>query len=120
MVQAVAIAPDGTWLATASWDKTARIWAADGTPRATLTGHKSPVTGVAIAPDGTWLATTSGDQTARIWAVNCPPAAGNGERASDAVRPAEAATPARGGSGGSQERRKRRPPKRRKRRPLGR
>jgi hypothetical protein len=91
VVQAVAIAPDGTWLATASWDKTARIWAADGTPRATLTGHKSPVTGVAIAPDGTWLATTSGDQTARIWAVDGPPAGGNGDRASDAVRPAEAA-----------------------------
>jgi hypothetical protein len=84
----------GTWLATVSWDGTARIWAADGTPRATLTGHKSPVTGVAIAPDGTWLATTSGDQTARIWAVDCPPAAGNGDRASDAVLPVEAATPA--------------------------
>src|SRR4029077_7978830 len=95
---------------TASWDKTARIWAADGTPRATLTGHKSPVTGVAIAPDGTWLATTSGDQTARIWAVDCPSAAGNGDRASDAVLPAKEETPAasevagaggpRGGGGG--------------------
>ena len=93
MVQAVAIAPDGTWLATASWDKTARIWAADGTPRATLTGHKSPVTGVAIAPDGTWLATTSGDQTARIWAVDRLPAGGNGERASDAVHAAEPPAP---------------------------
>ena len=28
-VTAVAIAPDGSWLATASADKTARIWAAD-------------------------------------------------------------------------------------------
>ncbi|HYV76621.1 MAG TPA: hypothetical protein VE979_00685, partial [Streptosporangiaceae bacterium] len=92
--EALAIALDGTWLATVSWDGTARIWAADGKPRATLTGHKSPVTGVAIAPDGTWLATTSGDQTARIWAVDCPPAAGNGDRASDAVLPVEAATPA--------------------------
>jgi WD40 repeat protein len=70
--EAVTIAPDGMWLATASWDKTARIWAADGTLRAALTGHKSPVTGVAIAPDGTWLATSSGDQTARIWAVDGP------------------------------------------------
>ena len=37
---AVAIAPDGTWLATASDDGTARIWdAATGAARATLTGH---------------------------------------------------------------------------------
>ena len=31
-VNAIAIAPGGTWLATASDDRTARIWAADGTP----------------------------------------------------------------------------------------
>jgi WD40 repeat protein len=28
----VAIAPDGTWLATAGGDRTARTWNADGTP----------------------------------------------------------------------------------------
>jgi len=38
--EAVAIAPDRTWLVTTSWDGTARIWAANGKPRATLTGHK--------------------------------------------------------------------------------
>ena len=72
-VGAVAIAPDGTWLATASDDRTARIWAADGTPRATLTGHDSAVRGVAIAPDGTWLATASDDRTARTWAADGTP-----------------------------------------------
>jgi WD40 repeat protein len=65
----VAIAPDGSWLVTAGADKKARIWAADGTARATLTGHAGRVTGVAIAPDGTWLATTSWDSTARVWAI---------------------------------------------------
>ena len=70
-VEQVAIAPDGTWLATASNDKTARIWTADGTARATLTGHKDWVTRVVIAPDGTWLAT--GDVgTVRIWAADVP------------------------------------------------
>ena len=68
-VEAVAIAPDGTWLATVSWDGTARTWAADGTHRATLTGHAGSVDAVAIAPDGTWLATGGDDQTARVWAA---------------------------------------------------
>ena len=67
-VTAVAIAPDGSWLATTSSDGTLRIWdAATGQPRATLTGHENPVTAVAIAPDGSWLATTSSDGTLRIW-----------------------------------------------------
>jgi WD40 repeat protein len=63
----VTISPDGTWLATIGWNRKARIWAADGTPRATLTGHDDEVRAVAISPDGTWLATASGDGTARIW-----------------------------------------------------
>jgi WD40 repeat protein len=72
----VAIAPDGTWLATAGDDGTARTWAADGTPRATLS-HGSSVTGVAIAPDGTWLATGGGDdRTVRIWAADGVPSSG--------------------------------------------
>ena len=67
-VDAVAIAPDGTWLASASCDGTVRIWdPATGQQRATLTGHTGAVTAVAIAPDGTWLATGSDDGTVRIW-----------------------------------------------------
>jgi WD40 repeat protein len=72
-VTAVAIAPDGSWLATTSADKTARIWAADGTARATLTGHRGRVTAVAISPDGSWLATASWDDTARIWVADADP-----------------------------------------------
>ena len=71
----MAIAPDGAWLVTSSLDGTARIWAPDGTARATLTGHTDALEAVAIAPDGTWLATASWDKTARIWAADGSPRA---------------------------------------------
>lgn len=79
MVLGVAISPDGTWIATASLDRTVRTWAADGTRRAVLTGHQAWVYRVAIFPDGTWLASTGGDRTVRIWAAD-------GTRAVTAIR----------------------------------
>jgi WD40 repeat protein len=67
-VNDVAFTPDGTHLATASGDGTARIWdTTTGTTLTTLTGHDHPVYGVAFSPYGTRLATTSHDGTARIW-----------------------------------------------------
>ena len=51
-VEAVAISPDGTWLVTGAGtlDGRARIWAANGTPRSTLTEHKFDVDAVATLP----------------------------------------------------------------------
>ncbi|MFE2645455.1 WD40 repeat domain-containing protein [Streptomyces nigra] len=67
-MDALAVAPDGTWLATGSEDGTVRIWdRASGTCTATLAGHTAGVDALAVAPDGTWLATGSRDRTARIW-----------------------------------------------------
>ena len=67
-VNAVAVAPDGSWIATASGDGTARVWdAATGHERAVLKGHTGGVNAVAVAPDGSWIATAGYDGTARVW-----------------------------------------------------
>ncbi|HEX2244922.1 MAG TPA: hypothetical protein VHH94_01290, partial [Gammaproteobacteria bacterium] len=66
----VAFSADGKRLATASWDKTARLWdTASGKLLATLTGHGDEVYHVAFSPDGIRLATASYDNTARLWRV---------------------------------------------------
>jgi hypothetical protein len=67
-VLAVAYAPDGQTLASASGDGAVWLWqVADGAHLRTLEGHTGPVTSVAYAPDGRTLATGSGDQTVRLW-----------------------------------------------------
>ena len=65
-VEALAVAPDGSWLASA--DATVRIWDPHtGQARHTLTGHTGTVAALAVAPDGAWLASASYDATVRIW-----------------------------------------------------
>ena len=67
-VNAVALSPDGRWLASGSPDKTVRVWdAGSGALVRTLTGHSDGVTSVVFSPDGRLMASGSRDKTVRVW-----------------------------------------------------
>ncbi|HEY4027716.1 MAG TPA: NB-ARC domain-containing protein [Candidatus Dormibacteraeota bacterium] len=69
-VRAVAISPDGSWLASADAAGIVRLWTSvDGSHRSTLAGHDGSVNALAISPDGSWLASASNDHTVRLWTV---------------------------------------------------
>ncbi|WGD49439.1 c-type cytochrome [Bradyrhizobium sp. CB1650] len=66
-VAALDVSPDGSKLASASWDHSVRLWSlTDGSSRA-FEGHAQNVNGVAFAPDGKSLVSVGYDLTLRIW-----------------------------------------------------
>ncbi len=63
--------PDNNLVATASKDKTARIWqVADGKQLFSLKGHQDTVVSTMFSPDGKFLLTASLDKTAKVWQVS--------------------------------------------------
>jgi WD40 repeat protein len=62
------VSADGTRIATASSDNTARVWdAANGEELAVLEWDGAALVSVVFSPDGTRIATASSDNTARVW-----------------------------------------------------
>ena len=60
--------PDGRRILTASQDRTARVWNADGTGKPiVLRGHDAAVLYAVFSHDGRRIVTTSSDNTARVW-----------------------------------------------------
>jgi RNA polymerase sigma factor (sigma-70 family) len=67
-VTALAFAPDGKTLVTASADAALRVWDPwAGKVLRTITGHRFGVNGLAVSGDGKWLASVANHEPAFLW-----------------------------------------------------
>jgi WD40 repeat protein len=66
-ILSAAFSPDGSHVATALYNGTARVWDVDLRHNVTLAHGKAPVNSVHFSPDGSRIVTGSDDGIARVW-----------------------------------------------------
>jgi WD40 repeat protein len=70
-VVAVAISPDSNYVATASRDKSAKLWELNtGREVRSFLGHQASVISLDFSRDGKYLLTGGNDHTVKLWEVN--------------------------------------------------
>lgn len=70
-LHALAVSPEGRWLATGGYDQKIRLWdTVDGQQVRVLDGHNGAVFALAFRPDGKVLASASADRTVKLWEVS--------------------------------------------------
>ncbi|NEO54743.1 MAG: hypothetical protein F6K54_17650 [Okeania sp. SIO3B5] len=67
VVWSVTFQPEGNLIASASVDKTIKLWTHDGKLKKTLKGHTDSVSRISFSSDGKYLASASHDNTVKIW-----------------------------------------------------
>ena len=72
-IAGLAVSPDGSTLASASWDSSVRLWPLHSGAKRVLEGHSQNVNGVAFTPDGKSLVSVGYDLTLRIWPLPAGP-----------------------------------------------
>ncbi len=70
VIQSAVFSPNGNWILTAGWDRTARMWnIATGMQDGPSMLHPNDVSGAVFSPDGRWILTAGYDNAARLWDV---------------------------------------------------
>ncbi|MEM7760538.1 MAG: hypothetical protein AAF298_20765, partial [Cyanobacteria bacterium P01_A01_bin.40] len=69
-ISEIKYSPDGKYIASASWDKTIKLWSvATEKLIATLQGHQEGINSIIFSPDSQYLISGSEDKTIKLWDI---------------------------------------------------